>query len=189
MVSIKNQRADMLATAERLLDACDAEDRNMTDEETKHFDTLLFRVDHLEEFETYKKYSGFSDELIWDELERRKRARLHFNNAYQRKRVNEIWEQQSAKGEKKRGHKGPVNMTVGMIVAAIGSAKLSDVLDALEDEDDCLEAVFYSGSNPSPLIFIGIDRVKEKLRYEIRKTGEKKEISFGTLNNHLTDFR
>ena len=68
---------------------------------------------------------------------------------------------------KKRGHKGPVNTTVGMMVKAIGSAKLSDMLDALEDGDDCLEGVFYSRTNPSPVTFTDVDHIRKKIEYGI----------------------
>ena len=45
---------------------------------------------------------------------------------------------QSTAGKGKEGYIGPMKITIGMIVDAIGSAKLSDVLDAIEDEDDRL---------------------------------------------------
>ena len=93
-------------------------------------------------------------------------------------------------GKKKRGTVGAAKKTLERIVAAIGSAKLEDVLSAIEDEDDRIEEeVYYKDGDPSPVTFSTVDRIKETIQYENRKNGQKKTITHGTLDNHLTAFR
>ena len=97
--------------------------------------------------------------------------------------------EQGIRGGGKRGTWGPIKQTLQLIVDHIGSTRLEDVLNAIEEEYE-LEDVFYPryGEKP-PAIITFVDRENERIRYEETANGKSKSITFSSLNNHLTAFR
>ena len=93
-------------------------------------------------------------------------------------------------GRGKRGRWGPLKSTLQLIVDEIGSSKLDDVLNAIEDEY-ALEDIFYprEGDPKPPAIIKEINREKNTAKYEVTKSGEVKTVLIGNINNHLTDIR